>query len=95
MSPDSIDLSDHAAIRSQQRGIPMAAIETLLEYGKPIPAKGGLSYAMDKRSRRKALAELGEAEYRVIEKWLNCYAIVSLDGTLLTVAHRTRRFRCD
>ena len=95
MSPDSIDLSNHAAIRSQQRGIPMAAIETLLEYGKSIPAKGALSYAMDKRSRRKALAELGEAEYRVIEKWLDCYAIVSADGTLLTVAHRTRRFRCD
>ena len=95
MSPDSIYLSNQAAIRSQQRGIPVAAIETLLEYGKLRSAKGALSYAMDKRSRRKALAELGKAEYRAIEKWLNCYAIVSLDGTLLTVAHRTRRFRCD
>lgn len=95
MSPDSIYLSNHAAIRSQQRGIPVAAIETLLEYGKLTPAKGGLSYAMDKRSRRKALAELGKAEYRAIEKWLNCYAIDSPDGTLITVSHRIRRSRCD
>lgn len=95
MSPDSIYLSNHAAIRSQQRGIPVAAIETLLDYGKLRSAKGALSYAMDKRSRRKALAELGKAEYRAIEKWLNCYAIDSPDGTLITVSHRIRRSRCD
>lgn len=95
MLPDSINLSNHAAIRSQQRGIPMQAIEALLEYGKPRRSKGALSYSMDKRSRYQALAELGKAEYRVIEKWLNCYAIVSPEGILLTVAFRTRRYRCD
>lgn len=95
MLPDYIDLSNHAAIRSQQRGIPMEAIKALLKYGKPRRSKGALSYSMDKRSRHQALAELGKAEYRVIEKWLNCYAIVSPDGILLTTAHRTRRFRYD
>lgn len=88
-------LSNHGAIRSQQRGIPMTAVEILQEYGKPRHTKGCISYSMDKRTRQKALADLGESQYRVIEKWLDCYAVISPEGTLLTVAFRTRRARRD
>ena len=88
-------LTYHGAIRSQQRGIPMDAVAALLEYGKPRHTRGCISYAMDQRSRHRALAELGESQYRVIEKWLNCYAVISPDGALLTAAFRTRRARRD
>ena len=50
---------------------------------------------MDKRSRCRAQAELGEMEYRLIERWLNCYVVVSREGNMLTVAFRTRRARLD
>ena len=88
-------LSNHAAIRSQQRGIPLAAVEVLLEYGMPKHTKGCISYSMHKRSRQKLLADLGESQYRVLEKWLDCYAVISPEGALLTVAFRTRRARRD
>ena len=88
-------LSKHAAIRSQQRGIPIKAIDVLLDFGKLQHSKGGLSFSMDKSSRYKAQAELGEVEYKLIERWLNCYVVVSQDGKMLTVAFRTRRARLD
>ena len=88
-------LSNHGAIRSQQRGIPMTAVEILQEYGKPRHTRGGISYSMDKRSRLWARGELGESQYRGIEKWLKCYVITSLEDTVITESFRTRRFRCD
>jgi hypothetical protein len=33
--------TEHARTRMQQRGIPAAAVELLLEYGKSAPAGGG------------------------------------------------------
>ena len=49
---------------------------------------------MDKRSRYKAQAAIGDAKYGRLEKHLSIYVIVSLDQRrILTVAHRLKRRR--
>ncbi len=73
----------------------MEAVDVLVGYGKPRHTRDAVSFSMDKRARYRAQAELGEAQYKLIEKWLDCYVVISRDGVMLTAAFRTRRFRCD
>ena len=73
----------------------MEAVDVLVGYGKPRHTRDAVFFLMDKRSRHRALSELGESQYKLIEKWLDCYVVISREGVMLTAAFRTRRFRCD
>lgn len=82
------NLSEHAAIRMQQRGIPHAALECLLEYGRvQHDHHGGAIVFFDKAARRR-LARLGWGQ---LEKHLDAYAVIATDGTITTVGHRYKR----
>jgi hypothetical protein len=49
----SASLSAHARIRMQQRGIPAAAVDALLDYGKVAHVDGGREIVFfDKAARR-------------------------------------------
>ena len=47
-------LSNHAAKRIRQRGIPAASVELMVEQGRCRPRNGALVFYMDKRSRKAA-----------------------------------------
>ena len=87
-------LTDHARIRMQQRGIPPAALEMLLDYGREAydHRHGCRVVLFDKRCRRKLAERIGARAIRSLERHLNAYAVVASDGAVVTVGHRHRKF---
>lgn len=82
-------LTNHARIRMQQRGIPNAALEALLDFGsEKHDHHGARIVRFDKRSRRRALREMGRVAFRRVERWLNAYAVIGPDDAVITVGHR-------
>ena len=82
-------LSEHAAIRMQQRGIPHAALECLLKYGcVQHDHHGGAIVFFDKAARRRLMNAVPLAK---LEKHLDAYAVIAIDGTITTVGHRYKR----
>lgn len=85
-------LTQHAAVRMQQRGITSTALESLLDYGSvAYDHRGATIIYFDKKARTRLLKNGGRARYRVMEKKLNAYAVVGTDGAVVTVGHRDRR----
>ena len=84
-------LTEHARARMQQRGIPPAALELLLEYGREAhDHRGCVVVRFDKRSRRRVLREVGPERFRRLERHLDAYAVIAADDAVVTVGHRHR-----
>ena len=84
----------HAAQRYQQRGnIPREVVGMYLQYATRAYSNGAKSYSFDKKSRRRLKSVLSRRDYCRYEKWLDRYIVVSSDGAIITIAHRTRRYR--
>lgn len=82
-------LTAHARVRMQQRGIPPAALDLLLDFGREThDHRGCLIVRFDKRSRRLARRALGPERYRRLERCFNAYAVVAEDDAVVTVGHR-------
>lgn len=86
-------MSKHATVRQQQRGIPPIIIDLLLGWGKAEIATGDdvTRYYFDKESRRGIKAHFGPIANHLTQ-YLDCYAVVSCDGKVITVAHQIRKF---
>lgn len=69
----------HARARMQQRGIPPAAIEALLDDGRSAPAGRGCEVLFFDKAARKG------GHFR------RTYAVFASDGAMVTVGHRYRR----
>ena len=76
----SANLTAHARVRMQQRGIPAAAVEALLDYGK---------------AARSRLAAYEPIAARTADRLVRTYAIVGSDGAVITVGARYRRMPRD
>lgn len=86
-------VTTHARVRMEQRGIPNAALDVLLEFGREAHDHRGCRIVrFDKSSRRRAARELGDTLFRRVERYLDAYAVVGPDDAVLTVGHRRRRF---
>jgi hypothetical protein len=84
-------LTDHARVRMQQRGIPAAALDVLLDYGRESHDRHGCRIVrFDKRSRKRAARELGRM-FRSLERYLDAYAVLASDDAVVTVGHRCGR----
>ena len=81
-------LTAHARVRMQQRGISLAALDVLLEYGREAHDHHGCRIVrFDKRSRRRAERALGP-RFPQFERHLGAYAVISSDDAVVTVGHR-------
>jgi hypothetical protein len=88
--------SKHAEIRLRQRGIPLAVIEWLVSYGSSrFDHHRGLVFYFDSRSRAALRSSIDRATLARYSEHLDCYAVMSTNGEVITVGHRTRRFRLD
>ena len=86
--------SEHARIRMQQRGVPPLIIEWLLQYGAMVyDHQGARIRYFDKESRKRIRKEKGDIALRRFHELLDCYAVVSEDGTVVTVGHAYGRIR--
>lgn len=83
-------MTNHASIRSQQRGIPPLIREWLMDFGEEIyDHQGAIIYFFNRDSRRKLERNFGRESVRRFHEWLDAYAVVSVkDGTLITVGKR-------
>ena len=73
-------LSAHALTRMQQRGIPAAVVDDLLDWGRAVHDHRGAEIFFFDRKARAATRRSSSA-----------YLVVSTDGTVITVGHRVRR----
>jgi hypothetical protein len=84
-------LTRHARARMQQRGIPAAALEALLAYGREAhDHHGGAIVYLDKAARAR-LAKAEPSAARNAASLARTYAVLGSDGKVVTVGHRYRR----
>lgn len=87
----TIQLTDHARTRLQQRGIPEPVLECLLTYGRTVhDHKGGELVFFDHKSRDRLRRGQGANAFKIIEAKLGTYAVIAQDGSVITVGHRTK-----
>ncbi len=92
MEADHNRLTLHACRRMQQRGIPRRVIEYVLAYGRVShDHHGGRVVWLDKRARARLRHEEGRAVFSTLDKHLNAYVVMNMDGVVMTVGHRYRR----
>ena len=85
-------MTKHASVRIQQRGIPIAVLENLIEFGREAHDHHGCRIVYFNRHDRAYLRQdCGEEKYKRIERHLNAYAVVARRGDVVTVGRRTRR----
>ena len=88
----AIRLTDHAAVRMQQRGIPAWFLRLLVQHGKTThDGHGAVLKSVSKATRQRLQRVLTPQQYADAERWFGVYAVVSGDDAIVTAAHRTHR----
>ena len=89
----NIQITKHAEIRMQQRGVSNHALNLLIQYGRRARAgKGAEIVYFDKQVRRRLLCESGTDSVRPDSKDLNSYAVCK-GAVILTAGKLYRRVR--
>lgn len=84
-------MTKHAQARTQQRGIPPLIIDLLEQFGaKEKAGDGAVMFFFDKAARRQVKAHAGSMA-RHLDDYLDIYAVVSSDASVITVGHRFER----
>ena len=80
----------HAAIRTQQRGIPPLISNWLLDYGEEVfDGHGGVVRYFSPSCIRRMEREIGKAPLQRMSEFLRCYLVQgSNDGAIITVGKR-------
>ena len=87
-----INLSPHAQVRLQQRGIPTWYVDLLVTWGQSRhDGHGAQVFSVTKPVRSRLAKELPRDKYVLAERYFDVYAVVSDEGILITAAHRQRR----
>jgi hypothetical protein len=86
----------HGEIRLRQRGIPPPVVEWLVSYGSSrFDHHRGLVFYFDSQSRAVLRSAVDRAALARYSEHLDCYVVVSTNGEVITVGHRTRRLKLD
>ena len=82
----------HATVRAQQRGIPPLVDQLLDLYGQEEhEGHGAVVLFLSKTSIRCMERDLGRRPVARLAEWFDAYKVKSIDGSTITVGHRTRR----
>ncbi|MBE7422764.1 MAG: hypothetical protein HS110_10115 [Zoogloeaceae bacterium] len=78
----------------QQRAIPGNVVELLVAYGKEEhDHHGGMVLYFDKMARHRLARDFKARKLGFLDRYQDAYAVVSLDGEIITVGHRDKRIR--
>jgi hypothetical protein len=93
---NDIAFTAHAEERIQQRGIPPMVIDLLMQFGSASRSDGAERLMFDKLARKRLRRHLGgDRGLKVLERWLNVYAVIGDNGQVVTAAHKHRHFYRD
>ena len=85
-------MTQHAAVRMQQRGIKENTLDCLFEFGtKMHDRRGCIIVFFDKQARKRLKENSHSKQPKLIESQMDAYAVVSVRGEVLTVGHRIKR----
>lgn len=87
-----MELTAHARVRCQQRGIPPLIVEWLLEYGTEAPSHGATKRYFDRTARRRLSKAVGHEVVDRLGDLLNHY-LVEDEGRVITASQRRRPLR--
>jgi hypothetical protein len=87
------NLTHHASVRSQQRGIDPLIIDLVLTYGRVTRKRGANSYDLDGASRKSMMKGIGRRAYKRLEPMLDVFVVEADSGDVITVAPRNRRLK--
>lgn len=87
-------LSQHAIQRCEQRGVSEAMIDIIVRFGSVEHHQGSEIIRLDKRGVGRAKQYLGGLFKGSREQLRSCYVVIR-DGTVVTVARRTRHHKRD
>ena len=87
-----MDLTRHAQVRCQQRGIPPLIRQWLQDYGSEVQTHGATKRFFDRDARRRLAAAVGPQVVDRLGSLLNVY-LVEDTGTVVTAAVRTQRIK--
>ena len=90
----SLEITNHARARLQQRGIPMPVLDCLLTFGRKVHDHHGAEILFfDHRARNQIRRIYGDHGFKRLESKLDTYAVIGSDGAVMTVGHRTKRIK--
>lgn len=72
----AMNVTQHASVRAQQRGIPPLIMEWLLDYGDRAESHGAVRVSFSKRSRKEIEGAAGKTLVSQIGRFLNVSAVV-------------------
>ncbi|MEH2565226.1 hypothetical protein [Bradyrhizobium sp. AZCC 2289] len=90
---NDLAFTTHAQTRLQQRAIPPMVVDLLMQFGSPFRCGGAERLMFDKSAVKRLRRHLGgHRGLKVVERWLNVYAVVGDNGNLVTAAHKSAHF---
>ncbi len=90
----SLQITDHARTRLQQRGVSLTVLDCLFAYGKMAHDHHGAEILFfDHCAKKQVRRNYGEREFKHLESKLDAYAVIGSDGAVVTVGHRTKRIK--
>lgn len=86
-------ITQHAAIRMQQRGIKEDTLNCLFKYGSKVhDGRGCVIVYFDKQAlKRIKQTHPKNFSLKSFESQTSAYAVVSIRGEVLTVGHRSKK----
>ena len=81
-------LTDHAWCRMTARGIPALAVNSALEYGRPVHLRGALVYALGRNEVARAASQGVE-----LRDWEGVQVVCAPDQPVVLTVYRNRDFR--
>lgn len=87
-----MELSHHARVRCQQRGIPPLIRQWLHDFGSEVVSHGATKRYFDHRAKKRLAAAVGAQVVDRLGGLLNVY-IVEGDERVITAGHRSRRIK--
>lgn len=85
-------MTRHAAHRLKNRGISLAQVLVIADFGAAQRAHGATRFSLDKKARQLLVEEFDPVLLKRLGS-LDIVAVFADDGTLVTAAHRKERIR--
>ncbi len=89
-----MNMTYHAAIRSQQRGIPPLIVQWLDQFGEEqFDGHGAIIRYFSRASRREMEREFGSDLVSKLAQYFKAYKVENHEGTVITTGHLTKRIK--